>query len=103
MDFCAKHAALPSADAFLYTLILQKQLQIPFNIYVTCHQHPVTPQYTALYCNPLYVRTYRSNDLKSKIESCAFHTAKDRVERFEAYSCRVELLEKSKLIRAQVT
>jgi hypothetical protein len=51
----------------------------------------------------MYVLTYRSNDLKSKIEGCAFHTAKDRVERFEAYNCRVELLEKSKLIRAQVT
>ena len=45
---------------------------------------------------------YRSNDLKTKIESCAFHTAKDRVERFEAYNCRIELLERSKLIRAQV-
>jgi hypothetical protein len=31
-----------------------------------------------------------------------FHNAKDKEERFSAYSCRVELLEKSKLIRTQV-
>jgi hypothetical protein len=31
-----------------------------------------------------------------------FHNAKDKEERFSAYNCRVELLEKSKLIRTQV-
>lgn len=45
--------------------------------------------------------TNRSKDLQKKLESSTFHNAGDREERFEAYNCRVELLEKSKLIRSE--
>ena len=50
-----------------------------------------------------YVWNFRSKDLQNKLESSVFHNAKDKEERFSAYSCRVELLEKSKLIRTQVS
>ena len=36
------------------------------------------------------------------MEGSEFHRVSDREERFQAYSCRVELLEQSKLVRSKV-